>query len=254
LFFQRCLAAIPGYLRGSEAPLRFTAHDVCIWDDFLGCEEFRGCRSLLVELIGLRESRASRVLDLCYGPGWGIEAVLSRFPRTHITGLDFTDAFRERARARVERVQALNRQHGVSAMPVVWVGTESWKGFGHPLPFPEAAFDAVLFTCGDPYVPVDLRGEVYGEIARVLTRGGRLGILTRCSPDAGRRHVSSQWLRISALVHDFAESVCDGWAGFSEAEENIRLFSAAGFEEGTSHGMSALEASIWVLRKRDPHD
>jgi hypothetical protein len=57
------------------------------------------------------------------------------------------------------------------------------------------------------------------------------------------------------LVHDFSESVCDGWEGFSPAEENIRVFSDAGFQGGgTPFGaMSFLESSLWVLRKGRCH-
>jgi hypothetical protein len=92
---------------------------------------------------------------------------------------------------------------------------------------------------------------VYGEIGRVLVSEGKLGILTRCHPDADARHVASFWLRISALAHDFAESVCDGWEGFSDAGENIRVFSDAGFQGAVAHlgTMNFLESSLWVLKK-----
>ena len=136
-------------------------------------------------------------------------------------------------------------------MPIVWVGPDRWAGFGRPLPFVDAGFDAVLFTCGDPYIPAGRRGDVYRDIARVLTPGGKLGVLPRCRPDADARYVASFWLRISALAHDFAESVCEGWEGFSDAGENARLFSDAGFQGGTEGpgGMSFLDSSLWVLRK-----
>jgi hypothetical protein len=85
----------------------------------------------------------------------------------------------------------------------------------------------------------------------VLAPGGRLGVLTRCRPDADARYVASFWLRVSALAHDFAESVCEGWEGFSDAEENTRIFSDAGFQGGPEGpgAMSFLDSSLWVLRK-----
>jgi len=251
LFFRECLASVPAYLRGAAAAVKFDQRSVDGWERFLGCAEFRSCRELLLVLMEIEAQPAPRVLDLCHGPGWGLEAVVRRFPAARITALDFTDAFLRTARTRADLAQARNRHHGCPVVPIVWVGPDRWAGFGQPLPFPDAVFDAVLFTCGDPYIPAGRRGDVYRDVARVLTPGGRLGILTRCRPDADARYVASFWLRVSALAHDFAESVCEGWEGFSDAEENARLFADAGFQGGTEgpRAMSFLDSSLWVLRK-----
>jgi SAM-dependent methyltransferase len=250
-FFETCLASVPAYLRGAAAAVQFDGRSAASWERFLGCEEFRTCRSVLLELMGVERRTARCVLDLCHGPGWGLEALVCRSPASRITAVDFTDAFCEMARARVDRAQARNRQRGQPAEPVVWVGPDRWRGFGHRLPFADGSFDAVLFACGDPYIPASLRKDTYREVARVLRPGGCLGVLTRCRPDAEARHVASFWLRIAALAHDFAESVCLGWEGFAGAEENARVFSEAGFLGGTgsSDTMSFLDASLWVLRK-----
>ncbi|HSB70636.1 MAG TPA: class I SAM-dependent methyltransferase [Candidatus Methylomirabilis sp.] len=254
-FFTRCLESVPGYLRGGHPSFMFDENNAEAWELFLGCAEFRICRSLLLELMGIQNQPSFHLLDLCHGPGWGLEAALSRFPATHITALDFTEVFSRKAKARAERARACNRRLGHAGVPIAWLGPDRWKGFGDSLPFAEHSFDAVFFSCGDPYIPRNLRGEVYREIARVLVPEGKLGILTRCRPDAGARHIPSYWLRISALVHDFAESVCEGWEGFSDAEENLRVFSDAGFLGGVSllGSMSLLESSLWVLRKRRSH-
>jgi len=251
VFFRECLASVPAYLRGGAAAVQFDQRNAGAWERFLGCAEFRGCRALLLVLMGIEAQPALRVLDLCHGPGWGVEAVVRRFPAARVTALDFTDAFHHIAQARAERAQARNRKDGHPVVPIVWVGPDSWAGFGRPLPFLDGVFDAVLFTCGDPYIPAGQRGDVYQDIARVLTPGGRLGVLTRCRPDVGARYVASFWLRISALAHDFAESVCEGWEGFSDAEENTRMFSGVGFQGGTevAGAMSFLDSSLWVLRK-----
>ena len=252
LFFKGCLESAPAYLRGGNPSFLFDENNAEAWELFLGCAEFRTCRSLLLELMGIENRPTFRLLDLCHGPGWGLEAVISRFPATHVTALDFTEVFSRKARARAEQAQARNRRLGHPGAPIVWLGPDQWKGFGDPMPFPANSFEAVFFSCGDPYVPRGLRGEVYPEIARVLAPEGKLGILTRCRPDAAARHVPSFWLRISALVHDFAESVCEGWEGFSDAEDNLRVFSDAGFLGGVSllDSMSLLESSLWVLKKR----
>lgn len=254
-FFKRCLDSVPGYLRGGHPSFLFDEDNAEAWELFLGCAEYRICRSLLLEVMGIQNRPSFRLLDLCHGPGWGLEAAISGFPAAHITALDFTEVFSRKARARAERARARNRHLGHPGVPIAWLGPDRWKGFGDPLPFAESSFEAVFFSCGDPYVPRGLRGEVYREIARVLAPEGKLGILTRCRPDAARRHVPSFWLRISALVHDFAESVCQGWEGFSDAEDNLRVFSEAGFLGGVSllDSMSLLESSLWVLKKRRSH-
>lgn len=254
LFFRQCLEAAPQYLRGERPAIRFDDRHASLWESFLGCQEFRACRTLLLDLMGVEDRPTFGLLDLCHGPGWGLEAAISRFPSIAVTALDFTAAFQPRARARVDAALARSRRLGRPAMPVAWVGPERWKGFGHPFPFPDATFEAVLFTCGDPYVPPGLRAAFYGEIARVLAPAGRLGILTRGAPDAGRRHVRSFWLRVAALVHDFAESVCEGWEGFPDVEEYTRTLRGVGFRGGvpSGNGMSLLESSLWVLRKQGP--
>jgi SAM-dependent methyltransferase len=251
LFFQGCLRAVPAYLRGGAASVQFDERNAGAWERFLGCTEFRSCRALLLVLMDIETCPAPRVLDLCHGPGWGLEAVIRRSWAARITALDFTDAFRPMAQARAELAQARNRQRGQPPVPIIWKGPDCWKGFGCPLPFSDGSFDAVLFTCGDPYIPAALRRDVYREVARVLVPDGTLGVLTRCRPDADGRHVASFWLRISALGHDFAESVCEGWEGFSDAEENMRMFSEAGFQgrAGVPSTMSFLDSSLWVLRK-----
>ena len=256
LFFRECLESVPAYLRGASASMRFDEKYAVAWEQFLGCGEFSRCRSLLLELMGIENHRSFRLLDLCHGPGWGLEAVISRFPAVQITALDFTNAFSQRARERTARAQTRNRHMGYLVADITWVGPDQWKGFGDPFPFPDGSFEAVFFSCGDPYIPRGRRSMVYGGIGQVLVSEGTLGILTRCRPDADARHVASFWLRVSALAHDFAESVCEGWEGFSDAAENIRVFSEVGFRGGVPHlgSMSFLESSLWVLKKSRCND
>lgn len=251
LFLRDCLESVPAYLRGGGPSVLFDEKSVEAWERFLGCAEFRICRSLLLELMGIEDRPSFRLLDLCHGPGWGLETAISRFPAIQITALDFTEVFSRKARERAGRAQAHNRRLGYPAAPMTWVGPDRWKGFGEPLPFSDGSFEAVFFSCGAPYVPRDRRGEVYREIGRVLGPEGKLGVLTRCHPEAGARQVASLWLRISALAQDFAESVCEGWEGFSGAEETSRIFSEAGFEGAVVAlgSMSILESSLWVLKK-----
>ena len=250
-FFRRCLGLIPRYLRGEEAPIAFDAENIRVWEDFLGCDEFQACRSVLLDRMASTAGAPASLLDLCHGPGWGIERAMARWPEARITAIDFTDAFSGIARRRAERGRERNAGRGLPSSPVEWFGPSAWKGFGHPLPFPEGAFGAVLFSCGDPYIRPEDREEVYSDLRRVLAPGGTLGILTRGYPDPQRRYVPSYWPRVTALIHDFSESVCAGWNGFLDVEENQGMFSRLGFQGAWNPegAMNIMDASLWILKR-----
>ncbi len=238
-FFRDCLRHAPAYLRGEPAPFGFDGNSVAAWDRFLGCPSFRFCRKMLMGLMGVENRPTYRLLDLCHGPGWGIAEAVASYPDARLTAIDFTDSFGPMAR---ERAAGSN---------IRWIGPGQWKGFGQPLPLDDGAYDGVLFCCGDPYVPRALRKEIYGDIARVLAPGGMLGILTRAYPDPGRMRVSSPEVRIATLVHDFSEGVCMGWEGFSDPDENERMFREIGYRAGTDRRgrTSFLDGTLWVLGK-----
>ena len=195
--------------------------------------------------MGIARRPSCRFLDLCHGPRWGLEAAISRFPAIRVTAVDFTDVFHDTARARAESAQASNRDRGHAGYPHRLGGTGwSRSGFGDPLPFPDGAFDAIFFTCGEPYIPRHLRGAVYRELGRLLASGGRLGVLTRSHPDDGGQHVPSFWLRVSALARDFAEKRVRGvgrffrgrgddpslgWRRLPGERQRVRRYEPAGF-------------------------
>jgi SAM-dependent methyltransferase len=247
-FFRRCVASAPAYLRGGQPAVLFDGASAALWGQFLGCEEFCTGRSLLLDVMAVPNEGRIALLDLCHGPGWGVAAVRRQLPAVRITAVDFTQAFAPAARARAARA---GLDGGIGA-PVQWVGPERWPGFGHPLPFPAGAFHAVFFSCGDPYIPRGRRRQVYAEMARVLAPGGTLGVLTRSCPGVGPRRRSPSWPAVLTLGHDFAESVCAGWEGFTPARDLAEVFAAAGFSGALpAGGMSLLDGSLWVLRKRD---
>jgi len=250
-FFRRCLSSVPESLRGHEPPIGFDADNIGAWEEFLGCDEFQACRAALLDMMPCSNGSSMRLLDLCYGPGLGIEIAMERRPGARISAIDFTEAFAATARRRVERACARNLEAGIPCSPVDWFGPSDWRGFGTPLPFASGSFDAVLFSCGDPYIPPESREGVYLELRRILAPGGTLGILTRGYPDPENRHVSLFWLRVTALIHDFAESVCAGWQGFAEVEGSLRMFTGMGFSgAGMPPGkMNFLGSSLWLMRK-----
>lgn len=250
-FLRRCLRAVPGYLRGEESPIAFDTENMHLWEEFLGCDEFQACRSVLLDRMASLAGASLSLLDLCHGPGWGIERAMERCPEARISAIDFTDAFTGIARYRAERAVARNASRGLASPPVGWFGPSDWKGFGHPLPFPEDAFGAILFSCGDPYIRPDEREAVYSDLRRVLAPGGTLGILTRGYPDPQRLDVALYWVRVTALIHDFTESVCAGWHGFPDVAESRDMFTRLGFRGAWSPGgaMSVMGSAVWILTK-----
>jgi SAM-dependent methyltransferase len=250
-FLRRCLRIVPGYLRGEDSPIAFDAENMRVWEEFLGCDEFQACRSVLLDRMASNACASASLLDLCHGPGWGIERAMERWPEARITAIDFTDAFTGIARERAERAGARNAARGLPSSPVEWFGPSGWKGFGHLLPFPKDSFGGILFSCGDPYIQPDAREAVYADLRRVLAPGGMLGILTRGYPDRERLHVDYYWLRVSALIHDFAESVCAGWHGFPDARDSQQMFTRLGFRGAWNPegAMSVMGSAVWILKK-----
>ncbi|RJQ51666.1 MAG: class I SAM-dependent methyltransferase [Nitrospiraceae bacterium] len=233
-FFDRCVAYADKFLRGSSPLFSFDGSTTLIWEAFLGNAEFSFARGVLINLLFSGRTGNARVLDLCYGPGFGILQMQERSPEIEVTALDFKDIFIEQARGRIRNPES-----------VQWINATLWEGFGSPLPFNNGSFDIVFFACADPYIPYELRQYVYRDIFRVLRKGGSLGILSHSYPDAGLQYVKDSWVRRGILCHDFFEGVCKGWNGFHDAGESINLFEAVGFIIDTV----MLNASVWKIDK-----
>jgi len=235
LFFEQCIDYACEFLGGGRPLFRFDRKSLHMWESFLGNPEFELARSLLAKLLSSGNADNCRVLNLCSGLGFDIAAVQQVLPEAEIAAIDFTDVFHERALKAVQNPGAIR-----------WVQGCHWKGFGYPLPFEDNSFDIVFFACADPYIPYGSRDFVYSDIYRVLKKGGSLGVLTNSYPDAEKEYVGDPWIRRGVLCHDFAESVCDGWNGFSLPHDSVVVFNNAGFTVGSK----LLNASIWRLEKR----
>lgn len=112
----------------------------------------------LVEAVGA--GPGTRALDLCCGHGnvtSGLVAV-----GAHVTGLDFSPAMLEMARAAVPKAVFI-------------------EGDAMALQFDDASFDAVTIGFGMPHVPDP--PAVVAEARRVLRPGGRLAFSVWCGPE-----------------------------------------------------------------------
>ena len=109
----------------------------------------------LCEALDLRAGQA--VLDVAAGNGNASLAAARRF--CHVTALDYVPALLARAgeRARADRLELTLREADAEA-----------------LPFPDAAFDAVMSPFGVMFAPDQERAAA--EMARVCAPGGRIGL------------------------------------------------------------------------------
>jgi SAM-dependent methyltransferase len=111
---------------------------------------------LLCEAVDLRAGE--RVLDVACGNGNASLAASRRF--CQVVGVDYVPALLERARrrARAEGLEATFQEADAEA-----------------LPFPDAALDVVLSTCGAMFAPD--QEQTAGELLRVCRPGGRIGMV-----------------------------------------------------------------------------
>ncbi|MEN8264675.1 MAG: class I SAM-dependent methyltransferase [Nitrospirota bacterium] len=233
-FFNECINYSEKFLRGAPPLFRFDEKSLDIWERFLGNTEFETARILLMKLLSSKKTGSCKILNLCSGLGFDISAIQNIMPDAEITAIDFTDVFRERALGRVEQPETVR-----------WEDSRRWDGFGSALPFSSETFDLVFFSCADPYIPQDAREFAYRDIFRTIKKGGSFGILTNSYPDPEKKGVLDRWVRRGVLCHDFAESVCEGWYGFSLPEKSAGLFQDIGFKVSSV----LLNSSLWRLDK-----
>jgi len=169
------------------------------------------------------------VLDL--GSGGGIDVLLSARrvgPTGHAYGLDMTDEMLDLARANAAAAGATN--------------VEFVKGHMEAIPLPDASIDVVISNCVVNLSP-DKPG-VFGEIYRVLTPGGRIGISDLVADD----HLTTED-RLRLGTH------ADCIAGALTTAEYTSQLADAGFTEITltrSHTVTdGLHTTI--VRATKPH-
>lgn len=118
--------------------------------------------------IGLLELRGSEnALEIGYGPGVGIGALLASLPHGRVAGIDPSEVMRAQADRRAARTgHADLRVGGVSS-----------------LPWPDAEFDAVVAVNSAQFWP-DPAADI-AEVVRVLAPAGRVVIALRAGEGHG---------------------------------------------------------------------
>jgi len=161
-------------------------------------------------------SRGDRVLDACCGTGDLALADLHA-GAARVTGLDFSERMLERARAKSSEVE--------------WV-----QGDALALPFADGSFDGA--TVGFGVRNLDDLEAGLRELRRVLTQGGRLGILELTRPRGLLRPFYKLWF--DGLIPLAGKLLPGGSAytylpasvrRFPEAKDFADLMQSAGFEQ-----------------------
>lgn len=124
-------------------------------------------RSRAVDALQLHD--AARVLEIGFGPGLALRALLSRVPDGHVTGIDPSALMHRRARAR--NTDALRR--GQLDLVV---------GYANTLPFAPESFNAVL-AIDNAHFWNDLPSALSG-IRRILD-GATGSLVLALSPESG---------------------------------------------------------------------
>jgi ubiquinone/menaquinone biosynthesis C-methylase UbiE len=119
----------------------------------------RGIQAVADHVVRVARIRAGeRVLDIACGTG--NTALMARARGAVVTGLDLTPELLAIAQKRAA-------EEGYADI--------TWReGDAERLPFPDAAFDVVVSTCGLMFAPD--QQKVADEVARVTKRGGRIAI------------------------------------------------------------------------------
>jgi ubiquinone/menaquinone biosynthesis C-methylase UbiE len=161
-----------------------------------------------VELLSLRGDE--RVLEIGYGPGIGIAALLAALPQGHVAGIDPSPVMYRQASRRAEAAGRADLRIGEVSS----------------LPWPDAAFDGVLAVNNAQFWP-DPAADV-AEALRVLAPGGCVVIVLR----TGRRHGRAQ------LAASCAELLAGYGLAVTHDTRTMRTGPAA-FLRGRRHRLAA---------------
>jgi len=126
-----------------------------------------------VELLGLHGD--DRALEIGYGPGIGISALLAALPDGRVAGIDPSPIMCRQA----------SRRAGASKRVDLRIGEVS------ALPWPDAAFDGILAVNNAQFWPDP--GADVAEVLRVLAPGGRVVIALRTGGRRGHAELADSY-------------------------------------------------------------
>ncbi len=171
-----------------------------------------------------RVGRDTRVLDVATGPGYVAGAAARR--GASVVGVDFSEGMLGEAR----------RHH-----PAIDFRT----GDAQALPFPDAAFDAVVMSFG--LLHLARPDQALGEAHRVLRPGGRVGFTVWARPEEA---VAFDIVLRAVERHgrlDVPLPAGPPFFRFSDAEESRRVLRGLGFEAPEV----TVVPQVWRLRSVD---
>jgi tocopherol O-methyltransferase len=179
----------------------------------VGLPRLRGCEILeerITSLIGL--APGGRAIDFGSGIG-GPTLHMARVTGASFVGVSNNERLNERARQKAAEV-GMSEQ--VTFLTLDDLGYKA-------LPFPDASFDAATFFESVCHVPD--KAALFGELARVVKPGGRIGGMDWIQRPFGEHQSEAEILKFMTPVN---EAISIPWHGTVELYRD--LLTAAGFE------------------------
>ncbi len=154
---------------------------------------------------------AQPALDVCCGTGDLVLALARRYPRSRVTGVDFSEEMLRLAVVKAERAGLAD-------------SVELVRGDLLELPFPDDSFAATTVAFGVRNV-TDLP-RAFAEMARVTRPGGRVVCLEITSPPSGSgRRFHELWF--DRLVPALGRLVAEDGAAYAYLPASVRAFPSA---------------------------
>jgi SAM-dependent methyltransferase len=179
----------------------------------------------------LQPKAGERVLDLATGTGWASRVIAERFEGVKVTGPDIAEQMLDHARsaAALRRLE-IDYQHADAER----------------LPFPDAAFDAVISTFGVMFVGKPEAAAA--ELARVVKKGGRV-VLATWKDDSNVFNMFGVMKKFMPPPPQPPPPSPFAWGKYERLNELLGSSFALEFEEGTNrfrYGSGEQAYELWV--------